>query len=209
MSTRLGSSRRWVVLRCCNTGLFIPSVLFQSCVSYLAANKSAFKTSELEDLLEKKLKLAVGLLIRVLFHGSNDESLDLYSTSPFSTTHEKLFPVPDAVAALLRYYYGGDMTRMMRDETVAAVFKLADEYRVDELKSAMKERLVENISTANVVENEMAATVFQLAEKHDMDELKSAMEKRLVENLSIDNVVEMAALADAHSAQDLRKVVCE
>jgi len=50
------------------------------------------------------------------------------------------------------------------------------------------------------------ATVFQLADKYHMEELKSAMEKRLVENLSTANVVEMAALADAYSAQGLRKV---
>jgi len=35
---------------------------------------------------------------------------------------------------------------------VATVFQLADKYHMEELKSAMEKRLVENLSTANVVE---------------------------------------------------------
>jgi hypothetical protein len=207
--------------------------LKKACVSCIAANKSAFKTSELEDLLEKKLKLTVGLLIRVLFHDDNDKphaleclsredmvekrnrniynevggaggkdihdclfkvgkktfgchkcflvahspTLFEFLTSPMSleaetgVVHEKLFPVPDAVDALLRYCYNGDYASKVGNETVATVFQLTGEY--------------------------------------GMDELKSAMEKCLVKNLSTASVVEMAALADAHAGQGLRKACVE
>jgi len=62
---------------------------------------------------------------------------------------------------------------------------------------------------ASKVGNETVAMVFQIAGEYLMGELKSAMEKRLIKNLSTANVVEMASLADAHSAQGLRKACVE
>jgi len=202
-----------------------------ACVSYLAVNKSAFKASELEDLL-KKLELAVELLIRVLFHDDefpapeclsrkdmvekrNENILKWLKSAtgmnigdctfkagkqrfgchkcflmahspvlrekPFTkaktdVVHEELFPVPEAVGALIRYCYDGQTSRI-ENETVATVFKLAVEYHVDDLKSAMEKRLVEDLNTDNV--REMAALAVEMSAQDLMEacgELFAVME---------------------------------
>jgi len=201
--------------------------LKKACVSCIVANnKSVFESSEWKDLMKKKLELAVELQTGVLFHDRSPAlkcpsrkdmvekrngkiwliispaGTDIHDccfkvgekftftchkcflvahspilremlTNPMAVeaetgvVHEKLFPVVEAVRALICYCTDGNY--------------------------------------ASKVGNETVATVFQLADKYLMDELKSAMEKRLVENLSTANVVEMVVLADAYSAQDLRK----
>jgi len=97
--------------------------------------------------------------------------------------HEKLFPVPIAVYGLIVYCYcycyDGDMTGMVVDETVVTVFKLADKYLMDELKSAMEKRLVENLSIANVVE--MAV----LADTHSVQDLRKACVELIAREKSV------------------------